>query len=330
MSSIRRRILLSAFAAAVAAATAGRVAAQAYPTKPIRLVVPWPAGGGTDNAARALAEDLAVALGQRIIVDNRGGANGVIGAEVVARAAPDGYTIMFSDIFSHVLNKSLVSNLPYDVESDFAAVTQISTMPLLLVVHPSVPVKSVAELVQLAKEKPGALSYASFGTGSQAHIAGEMFKMIAGLDMVHVPYKGGAAALNDTLAGQVGINFSGISLARQHVVAGKLRALAVTSITRSNLMPEVPAVSETPGFEGFEAGVPFAVWVPARTPPEIIAKLQSTIARVISTASFKQKLERIGLSSDTIGNRPEEMTANVTRLIEQLPRVTQAAGLKAE
>ena len=330
MIAINRRVVAGALVGVAMAMLAGPAMAQAYPSKPIRLVVPWPAGGGTDNVARALAEDLGAALGQNVIVDNRGGANAVIGTEIVARAAPDGYTLMFSDIFSHVLNNSLLAKLPYDIVADFTPVTQISTVPLLLVVHPSFPAKSVADLVRLAKEKPGAVSYASFGTGSQAHIAGEMLKMMGGIDMVHVPYKGGAAALTDTLGGQVPVNFSGINLARQHVAAGKLRALAVTGPARSKFMPEVPTIAETPGFQGFEASVPFAVWAPAKTPPEIVAKLNATIAKVIATPKFKQNLESKGTSGDTIGNSPDQMAASIAVFVDRLPRVFRAAGLKPD
>jgi tripartite-type tricarboxylate transporter receptor subunit TctC len=332
MTTRNRRLFFAALAGAALTTLAGPAAAQAqqYPTKPVRLIVPWPAGGGTDNVARALAEDLGVALGQNVVVDNRGGANGVIGTEAAARAAPDGYTLMLTDIFSHVLNTSLVKKLPYDIVADFAPITQISTVPLLLVVHPSFPAQSVADLVRLAKAQPGTISYASFGLGSQAHIAGEMLKMMGGIDMVHVPYKGGAAALTDTLGGQVPVNFSGINLARQHVLAGKLRALAVTGPVRSKFMPDVPTVAETPGFQGFEASVPFAVWAPAKTPPEIIAKLNATIAKVIGTPRFKQNLESKGTSGDTIGNSPDQMAASVAAYVDRLPRVFQAAGLKAE
>jgi tripartite-type tricarboxylate transporter receptor subunit TctC len=318
------------FAIGLAAAAAAPAWAQGYPARPIKLVVPWPAGGGTDNVARLLAEFLTPAIGQPIVVENRGGANGVIGSQVVAHAAPDGYTLMFSDIFSHVLNKQLVKNLGYDIVTDFAPVTQVSTVPLLLVVHPSLPVKSVAELVRYCKENPGQLTYASFGIGSQAHIAGEMLKIMGGIDMVHVPYKGGAAALTDTLGGQVLVNFSGINLARQYVAQGKLRALAVTSTSRSKYLPDTPTVAETPGFEGYEASVPFAVWAPAKTPPDIIAKLNASIAKVIASPQFKHRLEAIGTSPDTIGNSPEQMAASIAGYVDRLPRVVQAAGLRAE
>lgn len=328
MAELNRRAFAIAMAGAACVAAPAR--AQTYPSRPIRLVVPWPAGGGTDNVARLLAEYLGPAFGQTIVVDNRGGANGVIGSQVVARSAPDGYTLMFSDIFSHVLNKQLVKSLPYDIVADFAPVTQVSTVPLLLVVHPSMPARSVAELVRLAREKPGQISYASFGVGSQAHIAGEMLKIMGGIDMVHVPYKGGAAALNDTLGGQVPVNFSGINLARQHVAQGKLHALAVTATTRSKYMPEVPTVAEAPGFEGYEASVPFAVWAPAGTPADIVAKLNAATAKVIASPQFRQRLEAIGTSPDTIGNSPEQMAASISGYLARLPRVVQAAGLRAE
>jgi tripartite-type tricarboxylate transporter receptor subunit TctC len=329
MIDIQRRAFIAAIAATAGGALAVPVLSRAdgYPSRQIRMIVPWPAGGGTDNVARALGENLAPALGQAIFIDNRGGANGVIGSELTARAAPDGYTLMFSDIFSHVLNSFLLKKLPYDIVADFAPVTQISTVPLLLVANPALPAGSIADLVRLAKAKPGSISYASFGTGSQAHIAGEMLKMMGGIDMVHVPYKGGAAALQDTLGGQVPLNFTGVNLAAQYVRAGKLRALAVTGQRRSKFLPDVPTVAETPGFEGFEATVPFAVWAPAHTPPELIAKLRDTIATVIATPRFHQALDSMGSSSDTIGNTPGEMAATIAALIKQLPAVVKAAGI---
>jgi tripartite-type tricarboxylate transporter receptor subunit TctC len=324
----RRAFMVTAAGATLALRTTSW--AQGYPTRVIRMVVPWPAGGGTDNIARALALSLGTALGQTVFVDNHGGANGVIGSEIVCRSAPDGYTIMFSDIFSHVLNSFLIKKLPYDIVNDFAPVTQISTVPLLLVVNASFPANTVADLVRLAKAKPGSISYASFGNGSQAHIAGEMLKMMGGIDMVHVPYKGGAAALADTLGGQVPVNFTGVNLAAQHVKAGRLKALAVTGPTRSKYLPDVPTVAETPGFEGFEASVPFAVWAPARTSAQTIATLRTTIATVIATPQFHQALEAMGTSTDTIGNTPEQMSASIAAMIKRLPAVVQAAGIVAE
>lgn len=332
MKKIRRHALIAVIAATAFISSIGATAAwaEAYPSKPIRMIVPWPAGGGTDNVARSLVEDLGTALGQPVVIDNRGGANGVIGSDAVAHSAPDGYTLMFSDIFSHVLNSFLLKKLPYDIEDDFAPVTQISTVPLLLVVSPDLPARSVADLVKLAKDKPGTISYASFGTGSQAHIAGEMLKMMGGIDMVHVPYKGGAAALTDTLGGQVPVNFSGINLALQHVQSGRLRALAVTGPTRSKFLPDVPTVAETPGFKGFEASVPFAVWAPAGTPPEIIARLRNAIAAVIATPRFRATLEAKGSSGETIGNTPEQMAANIAAYVERLPKVVRAAGIRPD
>jgi len=329
MAHIGRRAFVVSLAGSALAASPFTWA-QAYPTRLIRMVVPWPAGGGTDNVARALAQNLGGAFGQTVIVDNHGGANGVIGSEIVSRSAPDGYTIMFSDIFSHVLNTFLIKKLPYDIVADFAPITQISTVPLLLVVNASFPASSVADLVRLAKAHPGTISYASFGNGSQAHIAGEMLKMMGGIDMVHVPYKGGAAALADTLGGQVPVNFTGVNLAVQHVKSGRLKALAVTGPTRSKYLPDVPTVAETPGFEGFEASVPFAVWAPARTPPQIVTQLRTTIASVIATPRFHHALEAMGTSTDTIGNTPDQMAASIAAMIQRLPAVVHSAGIVSE
>jgi len=330
MFSIKRRVLIASATLAAMTWLPNVSMAQDYPNKPIRLIVPWAPGGGTDNIARALADELGQELGQSVIVDNRGGANGVIGSAAVARAAPDGYTLMFSDIFSHVLNSFVVRELPYDIVADFSPITQISSVPLLFVVHPSVPAKNIAELVALAKQKPGMVSYASFGTGSAAHIAGEMLKLMGDIDMVHVPYKGGANALIDTLSGEVQANVSGVNLARQHVEAGKLRALAVTGSERSKYIPDVPTVAETPGFEGFEASVSFAVWAPKDTPPDVVGKLNSVIAKVIATPRFKEKLEAMGTETQTIGNSPEQMAETIAGYVKRLPRVVKAAGLQAQ
>ncbi len=209
-------------------AVASGVAAQSYPVKPIRMIVPWPPGGATDIFARTLSEPLSRALGQTVIVDNRGGSNGIIGAEAVARAAPDGYTTMFHITTSHVTNTVVYKKLNYDTLNDFAPITRITWTPMVIVLHPAFPPKTVAELVTLAKSRPGQVDYASFGIGSMSHLAGELLNGMAHVRMTHVPYKGGAAALIDTIAGHVPLNFAGLTPALPHINAGKLRALAVT------------------------------------------------------------------------------------------------------
>lgn len=305
------------------------VAAHAYPLKPIRMVVPWPPGGATDILGRTLAEPLSRALGQTVIVDNRGGSNGIIGAEAVARALPDGYTIMFHIITSHVTNPAVYKKLNYDTLNDFAPITRIAWTPMVIVLHPAFPPKTVSDLVTLAKSRPGQVDYASFGIGSMSHLAGELFNGMANVRLVHVPYKGGAAALIDTIAGHVPLNFAGITPSLPHINAGKLRALAVTGKVRSKQLPEVPTVAATRGLDNYEATNTFATWAPAKIPPEIIARLHNAIVKVMQTPEFKQRLEREG-ASEPIGDTPEQMAAAVRAEMAKLTRLVKTAGVEPQ
>lgn len=319
--------LRRALCALACAALAGSALAQAYPAKPIRVIVPWPPGGGADIMARSLAESLGRVLGQSIVVDNRGGGNGVIGAEYVARSAPDGYTLMFHSITSHATNPALFSKLPYDTVNDFAPITQIAAVPLVIVVHPSFPAKSVRELIELARARPGEIDYASFGAGSMSHMAGELLKIMARINIVHIPYKGGGPALADALAGHVPVYFSGIQTAYPHIQSGRLRPLAITSRTRLRRYPALPTVAETPGLAGYEAEVMFAIWAPARTPQSIVNHLHAALGRAIRSAEFRGRLEREG-AGEPIGNLPEEMAATVRAEMERLGRLVAIAGIK--
>lgn len=314
---------------AAAASIAAPAFAQTYPTKPLRMVVPYPAGGSIDLAGRRLAEALAPELGQRVVVDNRSGANGIIGTEVVARAAPDGHVLLFTTLAAHAGNPAMHKSLPYDSVKDFAPVAVINSIPLVLVAHPSFPAKTVRDLVRLAKERPGAIMYASFGTGGMAHLAGVQLAMMSGVNIVHVPYKGGAPALADVLGGHVHLFFSGINSALPHIQTGRLRALAVSGSARSKALPNVPTVAETPGFKGYEASVSPAVWVPARTPAEIVARLNGAIVKVIQKPEYRQKLERDG-EGEPIGSTPEQTAAMVRRDIERFAILIKAAGIKPE
>ena len=305
------------------------VAAQAYPLKPVRMVVPWPPGGATDILGRTLAEPLSRALGQTVIVDNRGGSNGIIGAEAVARALPDGYTIMFHIITSHVTNPAVYKKLNYDTLNDFAPITRIAWTPMVIVLHPAFPPKTVSDLVTLAKSRPGQVDYASFGIGSMSHLAGELFNGMANVRLVHVPYKGGAAALIDTIAGHVPLNFAGITPSLPHINAGKLRALAVTGKVRSKQLPEVPTIAATRGLDNYEATNTFATWAPAKIPPEIIARLNNAIVKVMQTPEFKQRLEREG-ASEPIGDTPEQMAAAVRAEMAKLTRLVKTAGVEPQ
>ena len=322
--SVARTILtLAAFGVALSAW------GQNYPVKPLRMVVPWPPGGANDILGRELAEHMSRLIGQQVIVDNRGGANGVIGAEAVARAAPDGYTFMMHSLTSHATNPSIFKKLSYDTLNDYAPITQVASVPLMIVVHPSFPAKTVRELVQLAKAKPGSISYASFGTGSMSHLAGELLNVMAKIDMTHVPYKGGGPALIDTVAGQVPVYFAGVTTGLSNVQAGRLRALAVTGSTRSKPLPDVPMVGETPGLKGYEAIVTYAAWTPAKTSPEIINRLNATIIKAMQAPEFRARLDREGCS-DPIGGSPETLATVLRSEIDKLAKIVKAAGIEPQ
>jgi tripartite-type tricarboxylate transporter receptor subunit TctC len=313
--------------ALIAVVVTGVVHAQSWPAKPIRMVIPYSAGGSVDVSGRRLAEDLGAELGQPIVVENRAGANGIIATDFVAKAAADGYTMLVSTLSAHAGNPSAVKSLPYDPIKDFAPVTVINTVPLLLVVHPSFPAQSVADIVRMAREQPGKVNYASFGTGGMAHLAGVQLELRGNVKMLHVPYKGGAPALADVLGGHVEMFFSGINSALPHVKAGRLRPIAVTGTARSKALPDIPAVAET--YKDYEAGVSPAVWYPARTPQEIVNRTHAAVVKVINTPKFRHAAERDG-EGDPIGNTPAEMAAVVQRDLERYAALFKAAGIKPE
>ena len=301
----------------------------AFPNKPLRMVIPYPAGGPTDILARHVAADMGVVLGQQVVADNRPGANGVIGSEFVARAAPDGYTMLMTGIDQHIGNVLMYKSVPYDALNDFAPVTQVNSVPMVLVINPSVAANNVAELVKIARAQPGKISYASSSIGSLSHLGGEQFRLMAGIDITHIPYKGGGPALNDVVGGQVPMYFSGVNAALPFIKAGRLRALAVTGTSRLAVLPDVPTVAETPEFKGYEATLLFGLWVPAKTPSEIIAKLQQSVARAIQTPKFQQMFDADG-SGAPIGNTPAEMAATISAAGKRLPAIIKASGIKPE
>ena len=305
----------------------GAVHAQSWPAKPVRMVIPYPAGGSIDVSGRRLAEDLGAELGQPIVVENRAGANGIIATDFVAKSPPDGYTLLVSTLAAHAGNPFAVKSLPYDPVKDFAPVTVINTVPLLLVVHPSFPAQSIPDIVRMARERPGKINFASFGTGGMAHLAGVQLELRGDVKMVHVPYKGGAPALADVLGGHVEMFFSGINSALPHVKAGRLRPIAVTGSARSKALPDVPAVAET--YKDYEAGVSPALWYPARTPQEIVSRTHAAVVKVINAPKFRQAIERDG-ESDPIGNTPAEMAAMVQKDLERYAALFKAAGIKPE
>jgi tripartite-type tricarboxylate transporter receptor subunit TctC len=303
--------------------------AQGWPAKPLRMIIPWPPGGGNDILGRLLAEAMAPGLGQQVVVDNRGGASGLIGAEAVARAAPDGYTIMFHSATTHMINQAFYEKLPYDTMNDFASVALIGEVPHVLITNPALPVKSVRELAALARRQPGELSYASFGIGSSSHLSGALFNSMVGVKLTHVPYKGGGPALIDTIAGHVPLNFATISTALPSIKAGKVKVLAVTTAARSRQLPEVPTIDEAAGVKGYETSVMFGVWVPAKTPEPIITRLNAEIGRILKTPAFGVKLEEQGVDRPMPGT-PAEMTGYIRAQQPKWTKAVKESGARAE
>jgi tripartite-type tricarboxylate transporter receptor subunit TctC len=308
------------------AATALAQDAKDYPNKPIRFIVPYPPAGGTDIVARILNEPLAAALGQPIVIDNRGGAGGNLGTDIAAKAAPDGYTVLFT-LSSHTINPKLYDKLPFDVEKDFVPISLAALVPQILVANLSVPANNVTELIALAKREPGKLNYASVGTGSPAHIAGELFKLKAGVDIVHVPYKGGGPAITDTLGGQVQLAFVSIPAALQYVKAGKLKALAVTSDKRSQAAPDIPTIAES-GVPDCVVNSWYGALVPAKTPPAIVAKLHAAFVKVLALPEVKEKLFLQG--AEAASSTSAEFDRRIRDELKQWEYVIREAKIKAE
>jgi tripartite-type tricarboxylate transporter receptor subunit TctC len=309
-----------AFAAAMPAASAW---AQTYPTKPIRLIVPFAAGGPMDIMSRALGERLTNNLGQQVVVDNRGGAGGSIGAELAARSTPDGYTLLTGHIGTHAINVSLYRKLGYDPLKDFAPVSLMATLPLGLFVNAAVPAKSVSELVSLAKAKPGHVNFASAGSGGPTHMAGEMLKAMAQIDIVHVPYKGNAAALGDLAAGRVQMMFSNLLTAMPHAKAGRLRALAVSSGKRSTQAPDLPTVAES-GVPGYDLTPWYGLFAPARTPRAIVLRLYQETDRILNAPELKERFQAQGVDLTT--STPDEFTALIRKEIPKWRDVVKKSG----
>jgi tripartite-type tricarboxylate transporter receptor subunit TctC len=297
-----------------------------YPTKPIRIIVPQSAGGSTDLAARVVTQRLSDALGQPIVVDNRPGAGSLNGTETVAKAAPDGYTLL-AVAASFTINPSLHEKLPFDPVRDFSAITRLAALPHIVVVQPSLPVKSVRDLVALAKAKPGELNYASSGVATSTHLATELFKYMTGTDMVQVPFKGGAPGVVGLLSGQVQLYFATISTALPHVKAGKIRALAVTTAKRSIVAPEYPTIAEA-GVPGYEHASWVGLLAPARTASAVVSKLNGESVKVVNMQDVKTLLLRDGL--EPVGDSPEEFSRVIKSEIAKWMKVVKAAGIKPQ
>ncbi len=323
----RWRFIGMALATSAFVATASAQPQQTYPDRPIRFVVPLATGGATDIAARLFGQKLADAFGQQVVIDNRPGAGGLIGAELAAKASPDGYTLMMVSS-SHTVLPSLHKKLPYDIVNDFAPVTMLIATPFLLLVHPSVPANSVKDLLALAKAKPGQINYASGGNGSAAHIAAESFKSVTGINVVHLPYKGTAPALIGLLAGEAGLAFYTISATLQHVKAGRLRALATTDEKRSPSLPDLPTVAEA-GVPGFEASTWVGVAAPAGTPKSIIAKLHGEFTRILKLPEVKERLAALGFK-DKGNTTPEEFGTIIKNEVVRWSKVLKESGAKVD
>ena len=304
----------------------GPAQAQAYPSKPVRMVVPFPPGGVTDIVGRVLAQRLGEALGQQVVVENRGGAAGAIGATAVAKSAPDGYTLLMATA-THAINATLVPNPNFDLVKDLAPVSLAASVPLLLAVHPSVPAKDVKELVAWAAARPGQANFASGSTGSASHLAGEMLKGAAKIDMVHVPYKGGSLAIQDLAAGQVSLMFENMPSILPFVQSGRLRGLAVTSTKRSAAAPELPTMIES-GYPGFEAGSWYGLFAPVGTPREILARLNADMVKALRQPETRKLLSQQG--AEPVGNSEAEFAAFIQAEIAKWGRVIKAANVKVD
>jgi tripartite-type tricarboxylate transporter receptor subunit TctC len=298
-------------------------AAQQYPSKTVRLIVPFPAGGSTDVIARVLAPRLAEAWGQQVIVDNRPGGNTTIGTEIVAKAAPDGHTLLITPAPFTVV-PSVLKKLPYDPAKDFEPITLINTTPMGLVVHPGVPAKNVRELVALAKARPGKMNFASSGNGGVPHLSGELLNAMAGIKMMHVPYKGNAPALVDLVGGHVDMAFNGLTSAMPFIKSGRLRVLGVTSISRTAALPEVPTLDEQ-GLKGFQAVAWNGITAPARTPKDVIAKIADSAARIVKSPELAEQLKRDG--SDPVGSSTAEFVDHLREEVAKWKKVLERAGI---
>ena len=322
--SERLLAILGASAALLVPLTAA--AQPAFPVKPIRLICPFTPGGPTDQTARLVAQKVTEAWGQQVLVENRGGANGNIGMELAVKSPPDGYTWVIATVGTIAVNPSLYK-LPFDMLKDFAPVIHLTSSPAVLVVNPSLPVKSVKELIALAKKRPGELTFGSSGSGGLGHISGEMFKQLAGLDMVHVPYKSSAPALMDLLGGQTSMQFENTITATPHIRSGRLRALAVTTETRSPVLPGVPTVAES-GLPGYANNSWNGILVPAGVPREIVGRINAELVRILKEPDVRERLTSVG--ADIAGSTPEAFGAMIRSEIEKLAKVVKTAKVRID
>jgi tripartite-type tricarboxylate transporter receptor subunit TctC len=323
---VRGAGLFLALAAALAPWPASAQLPDLWPARPIRLILPFPPGGGTDILGRLIAERLTANLGQPVVTENRGGAGGNVGAEAAAKSAPDGYTIVLVAP-SLAISPSLYSKLNYDPVRDFAPVSLVATVPNVMVTHPEVPAATLAEFIRLAKSKPGEMNFGSGGSGTSNHLAGELFNIVAGVKLVHVPYKGVNLAMNDVLSGRIQLVFIGIPAAAPHIKAGRLRALALVAPRRSPVLPEVPTVAEA-GLRDFDVTTWYGILAPAGTPRPVVERLNTELARVMHAPEMKERLA--AMATDPVTSTPEEFGDYIKREIAKWGEVVRKAGLKAD
>ena len=319
--------LTSTIGGALGAISPLRAVAQAWPARPVRLVIPFPAGGSTDIVGRLLADKLSQSLGQPFVIDNRAGAGGTMGSDLVAKAAADGYTVLMGTSSTHAIASSLYAKLPYDAARDFAPVTLLGTATILLVVHPSLPANSVRELITLAKAQPTSISYGSTGNGSVSHLTAEYFKSVAGIEMQHVPYKGDAPMTVDLVAGRIGVAFGTAVAFLPYVQSGKLRALAVTNAKPSPVAPSLPTVAAS-GLPGFEALQWFGLLAPAGTPKETVVRLSDEVANTLRQSDVRERLQSLGM--EVVGDGPDAFAAFMRAENAKWAEVVKNAGVKVD
>jgi tripartite-type tricarboxylate transporter receptor subunit TctC len=327
MWGARRREFITLLGVSVLILTAGANATESFPTRPIRLIVPYPAGGGTDIVGRVVGQKLHESLGQPVVIDNRGGAGGTIGTGAAAKSAPDGYTLLLVPT-SHVINPSIYAKLPYDTEKDFAPITMVASAAILMAVHPNVPADTVRALIEAAKARPQTIAnYGSAGTGTVFHLTGELFKQLAGLQLQHVPYRGGAPTVTALLAGEIPLAFETMLALQPHVRAGTLRALAVTSPRRSAIMPDIPTTAET-GFPILVADNSYALFAVAGTPAPILTRLHDATVAALALPEVRDQLREQG--AETVGGSPAELAAYVAAEIPKWAALARQAGVQPQ
>jgi tripartite-type tricarboxylate transporter receptor subunit TctC len=329
--NLQRRVV-TALAAACALAAIAPAHAQSWPTKPVRIVVPFPAGGTTDIVARSLGAELQKMWGQSVVIDNRPGAGGNIGADAVAKSAPDGYTVLMGTVGTHAINQSLFTQngqkMPFDPVKDFAPITLCAAVPNVMVINPKLPVNSVPEFIRYAKANPGKVNMASSGNGTSIHLTGELFKTVTGIYMVHLPYRGSAPAITDLIAGNVNVMFDNLPSALPHIKSGRLRALAVTSRNPSAALPGVPTIEQAANLKDFDASSWFGLFAPAGTPRAIVDKIQGDVAKALSVPEVRERF--VSQGAEPGGNTPDQFSAFIKGEIEKWARVVKVSNARVD